>query len=176
MSQTADAGRYSVTVGCGFCGEEKAPQGIDSHERFCDANPVTGMTYAEAEERGLLDDDAVHASQAGSEPSGDNADPDQGTEAPDGLPERQELPEGDKSTRRMTDSSDASEERRNCPSCGSDEVLSSEDARAELARENDSPDPDLLTLFSFADSYCEGCFALIGGKFEEPTRLTELVE
>ena len=176
MSQATNAGRYSVTVGCGFCGEEKAPQGIDSHERFCDDNPVTGMTYAEAEERGLLEDDAVHASEAGSEPSGDDANPDQRTEAPDGLPERQELPGEDKSTRSVTDSSGASEEQKTCPSCGSDEVLSSEDARAEYAREYDSPEPDLLTLFSFAGSYCEGCFALIGGKFEEPTRLTELVE
>src|SRR6056297_529174 len=38
---TADSeGRYSVSVACGFCGDEKAPQGIDSHERFCEENPV----------------------------------------------------------------------------------------------------------------------------------------
>lgn len=161
---------------CRFCGQDKTPQGIRSHEQYCEDNPHPGVPYEFQEERGLLDEDAEKEG-AGPEPS---SNPDQSAESGSGrLPDRSTLPagksegEGGSPDPSRTDGGNPGE----CPLCGGTDVLAADDALREYLDAVDSPNPKAVLGYKLADHACADpdCAALWGEEYVEPLPMEAVV-
>lgn len=151
---------------CRFCGESFKPAGIKNHERWCDDHPEKGMDPDRAAELGLLEDD----DPAGEEPS--SADPHQrdGDDG-DSLPSRTTLPSEGKVTEPLSPGEPAPE----CPSCGSSDVITTDEALEEFRDRLEDVPAGLIQTLRNTEIYCNECFSVSGGALREPFDLTEAV-
>lgn len=150
---------------CRFCGQDKKPQGIKSHETWCDENDNPGIAYDKQKELGILDESSEVEAE-----SGDNPNPHQSvSESPNQLPNVETL-SPDKSPSQpdkeaLTDGGKPSE----CPCCEGSEVWEASEAKEWYKGEVDKPNGRAILAYELAEWNCKDpdCAALWGGDYDE---------
>lgn len=153
---------------CRFCGEGFQPQGIDTHETFCDSNPNPGISYDKQAELGILED-------AEAEPPAGAPDPNQEREPEDGgLPPVTEL-SASKSV--PPDDPEEPPEPDSCPNCGTSEVIPAEEMKDAYTERVEKPNGRAVLAFELSDWCCgePECGTLWGAKHEEPVTMDEVL-
>lgn len=152
---------------CRFCGGRFQPSGIVNHETHCDASPNTGVPVEQQKELGIFEDTSQERTAA-------ESDPDQ--RASDGgqvsLPPKQTLPGADNTN----DDNSAAQVLDKCPQCGSRDTIPAHEAREYFVQELDEMPAGLRATLDAAEKYCNDCFSVYGGRFDEPWPLQEADE
>ena len=157
---------------CRFCGEPFEPSGIKNHETHCDANPNPGVPVEQQKKLGIYEEpgeEIVAETEREADADAGGADPDQRASVTDGgatLPPRDTLPSSDKSPGAGESVSQAPEK---CPKCGSTDTVPAHAAREKFAEELGEEMPaGLRATLDAGEEYCNGCFSVFGGRYDEP--------
>lgn len=153
-----------ATISCRFCGrDDLSARGLTSHETHCDENPNPGISPSQQKDLGILDEGATN----------DHPNPDQsasGTSS--GLPDVETLSGGKSTPEPVTDGGD-----RECPCCGTSDVLDAADAKESYIEAVDRPNPRAVLAYELAEHACQNpeCAALWGPKYDEAVPMDQVV-